>query len=198
MGDSLDGSVGRARPPHVVLVGLPGVGKTTVGRAVAARLGRRFIDMDADIERSFGKPVSRIFAEDGEAMFRSAEVEASGRLAALDEAVVIAPGGGWVANEGARAHLRGTCRIIYLRVSPDEAVTRMGKGIARRPLLASGDAVSVMHQLHDRRRALYEEAAEMTVETTGISRAEVVARVVGLVQAAERNFENLEGTEERG
>lgn len=184
--------IGR-RTPHVVLVGLPGVGKTTVGRAVAARLGRRFVDMDAEIERSFGKPVSRIFAEDGEGVFRSAEVEASGRLAALEEGLVIAPGGGWVANEGARAHLRGTCRIIYLRVSPDEAVARMGKGIARRPLLASGDAISVMQQLDERRRALYEEAAEMTVETTGVMRAEVVARVVGLVQAAERNFENVEG-----
>jgi shikimate kinase len=142
--------------------------------------------MDAEIEQLFGKPISRIFADDGETVFRDAEASLSARLADSDEPLVIAPGGGWVVNERARAHLRGTTRIIYLRVSPDEAVRRMGHGVARRPLLASGDAVSALRALHDRRREAYEAAAEVTVETAGASRTEVVARVLGLVAAAER------------
>jgi len=178
----------RRAAQHLILVGLPGVGKTTIGRAVAKELRRRFVDMDAEIERSFGKRVSAIFAEDGEAVFRDAEVAASQRLADSDEPLVIAPGGGWVVNERARAHLRGVARIIYLRVSPDEAVRRMGRGVARRPLLASGDAVSALSALHDQRRAAYEEAAEMTVETGGVARGEVVARVLQLVSAAEQGF----------
>lgn len=173
---------------HLVLVGLPGVGKTTVGRALAKRLGRRFVDMDAEIERSFGKRVSQIFADHGEAAFREAEVAVSERLAGANEPLVIAPGGGWVVNERARAHLRFVARIIYLRVSPDEAVQRMGRGVARRPLLASGDAVSALSALHDRRRAAYEEAADLTVETAGLARGDMIAQVVEVVTAAEQGI----------
>lgn len=177
---------------HLVLVGLPGAGKTTVGRALAKRLGRAFLDIDAELERMFEKPVSRVFAEDGEEAFRSAEAEVSARLAASSEPAVIAPGGGWVVNAVARAHLRLAARIIYLRVPPAEAVRRMGRGIARRPLLASGDAVSLLQALHERRRQAYEEVAELTVETAGLGRGEVVARVLRLVIAAERNDDREE------
>lgn len=173
---------------HVILIGLPGVGKTTVGRSLARRLGRPFIDMDAEIEQVFDKSVSRIFSENGEGAFRFGEASVSERLASSTEPAVISPGGGWVANEAARAHLRGTARIIYLRVSPDEAVRRMGRGVARRPLLASDDPVSTLRALHDRRRAAYEELADLTVDTTGVTRGQVVARVLQLVHAAERNY----------
>lgn len=188
-----EAAAGQATQPgtarHVVLIGLPGVGKTTVGRAVAKQLGRPFVDVDAELERIFGKPVSRIFSEDGEAAFRSREAELCGRLANSTPASVITPGGGWAVNEAARAHLLGAARIIYLRVAPDEAVRRMGRGIARRPLLASGDAVSAMRSLHERRRQAYEEIAELTVETGGVSRGDVVARVIRLVSAVEWNHD---------
>lgn len=177
---------------HLVLVGLPGAGKTTVGRAVAKRLGRVFVDVDAEIEQLFEKPVSRIFSEDGEGAFRAAEVEVSARLAASNAPAVIAPGGGWVVNEAARAHLRSAARIIYLRVPADEAVRRMGRGIARRPLLAAGDALSLLQALNERRQRAYEELAELTVETAGLPRGDVVARVLRLVDAAERNHEHGE------
>lgn len=175
---------------HVVLIGLPGVGKSTVGRGVAARLKRGFVDLDIHIERSFGKTVSRIFEEDGEAVFRRVEAETSAAVARMAPSV-IAPGGGWVLNPDARAHLLGSGRIIYLRVAPDAAVRRMGRGIRRRPLLVgSGDPYEVMRALYDARRAAYEGCSEMTVETGDIARSNVIARVVELVLSAERDFEN--------
>lgn len=173
---------------HIVLVGLPGVGKSTVGRAVAARLNRSFIDLDEQVERSFGKSVERIFAEDGEVAFRLAEAEMS-RSAASMAPSVIAPGGGWVLNLAALAHLQDRSRIIYLRVTPDSAVRRMGRGISRRPLLRrSGDPYETMRALYQARRSVYEECSEMVVETGGVGRSAVIARVIELVQAAERNF----------
>lgn len=190
---SRDNEAASPAPPqarHVILIGLPGVGKTTVGRIVAKRLGRQFFDVDREVEQLFGKPVSRIFAEDGEAAFRRGEAEVSARLGRSPDPLVISPGGGWVTNEPARAHLRGSARIIYLRVSPDEAVRRMGRGVARRPLLASGDPVSALNVLHDRRRQAYEELADLTIDTTGAVRGEVVARVLRLVNAALQNYDD--------
>ncbi|MEO8945740.1 MAG: shikimate kinase [Gemmatimonadaceae bacterium] len=173
---------------HVVLVGLPGVGKSTVGRAVAGKLGRPFVDLDVQIERSFGKSVSRIFGEDGEATFRNAEVEVTALVAETSPAV-IAPGGGWVLNSLATAHLRDRGRIIYLRVSPDGAVQRMGRGIARRPLLrAAPDPRETLRLMYEFRRPLYEGCSEITVETSGVGRSNVIAMVVERVLAAERGI----------
>jgi shikimate kinase len=179
-----------AKMKHVVLIGLPGVGKSTVGRGVAARLKRGFIDLDIHIERSFGKTVSRIFEEDGEAVFRRAEAETSARVAMMAPSV-IAPGGGWVLNADATAHLLASGRIIYLRVAPEAAVRRMGRGIRRRPLLvSSGDPYEAMRMIYEARKAAYERCSEMTVETGNIARSNVIAKVVELVLAAERDFEN--------
>lgn len=174
---------------HVVLVGLPGVGKSSVGNAVAARISRRFIDLDAEIERTFGQSVSQLFRMHGEPAFRLAELEAT-QLLVGEEPAVIAPGGGWVMNVEAMAHLRCASRIIYLRVTPDEAVRRMGRGITRRPMLAHGDSFATMLALYEARRFQYENCADMIVETTGVRRPDVIARVLELVLAAERDFES--------
>ncbi len=173
---------------HVVLVGLPGVGKTTVGRAVAQRLGRLFIDLDAQIERSFGKSVSQIFFDDGEPAFRAVEAKITGEVARMEPSV-ISPGGGWVLNSAAMAHLLDNSRIIYLRVAPDAAIRRMGRGIERRPLLSgAGDPFGAMRALYEARKPVYEEYSDMTIETGGIGRSNVIAKVVELVLAAERDF----------
>ena len=177
-----------ASEKHIVLVGLPGVGKTTVGRAVAKRLGREFVDLDTLVEHSFGKSISRIFQDHGEAVFRAAEAKATGDVAGMAP-VVLAPGGGWVLNSAAVAHLLEGSRIIYLRVSPDAAIRRMGRGIDRRPLLSSAaDPFNAMRELYESRRPVYEKYAGMTVETGGIERSTVIAKVVAMVLAAERDF----------
>ena len=168
--------------PHIILVGLPGVGKTTVGRHVAKELGLAFSDFDDEISEKFGKSVAKIFAEDGEAAFRKAEAELSLGWVSRGPAV-LAPGGGWIANREAVAHLRPSCRIIYLRVSPTEALRRMGRGINRRPLFASGDPVDIMQRLYETRRAYYEADADAVVETEGLTRDVLVGRVAGAVSA---------------
>lgn len=168
-----------------MLVGLPGVGKSTIGRGVAGQLKRGFIDLDTHIERSFGKSVSRIFEEDGEVVFRLAEAQTSEAVARMAPSV-IASGGGWVLNPAATAHLLAAGRIIYLRVEPDAAVRRMGRGIRRRPLLfRSEDPYATMRALYEARRAAYEGYSEMTVETGNAARSDVIARVVEMVLAAE-------------
>lgn len=173
------------RPRHLVLVGLPGAGKSTIGRAVASTLARDFVDLDTEIERLFGCSVAAIFASQGEAAFRRGEVEVSARVAEATGPMVVAVGGGWIANALAAAHLRGPGRIIYLRVAPEEALQRIARTIARRPMLATGDSAATMRGLYERRRALYEAAADMVVETTGVARDDVVREVVRLVQRAE-------------
>ncbi len=172
----------------MVLVGLPGVGKSSIGRVLGERLDRRFIDLDVAIERMFRTSIAQIFAVGGEPAFRVAECGTTRGL--VDTApCVIAPGGGWITNAEAVAHLRYVSRIIYLRVAPDEAVRRMGRGIMRRPLLARGDPGATMAALYEARRFQYESCADMTVETTGVRRSDVIARVLELVLAAERDFE---------
>lgn len=174
-----DGFVDR----HLILVGLPGVGKTTVGRALAKRLERSFFDFDEEIERSFDMSVSDIFSLRGESAFREAEVQVSQRLAShLQPPAILSPGGGWVANVNAVAHLRPVSRIIYLRVAPDEAVARLGAGVSRRPLFAGGAPAAVMQALFDRRHAIYKEVADLVVETDGAGSDEVLRRVLEQLQ----------------
>lgn len=173
---------------HVVLVGLPGVGKSTVGRAAAQRLHRGFIDLDSWIERSFGKSVTRIFGEEGEEAFREAEASTSCAVSKMAPSV-IAPGSGWILNTRARAHLLDNGRIIYLRVAPELAIRRMGRGIERRPLLRkTGNPHEAMRAIYEARKAAYEGCAAITVETGGVARSKVVAKVVELVLAAEGDF----------
>ena len=172
-----------------MLVGLPGVGKTSVGREVARRLRRNFVDLDAEIERSFGKSVSRIFADYGEPDFRAAEAVATQEVANMP-ASVISPGGGWIMNGSATTHLLDNSRIIYLRVSVDAAVRRMGRGIARRPLFSdAADPYGTMMQLFEERGPRYEELAWLTIDTTSSGKSQVISRVVEEVLAAERNLE---------
>ena len=109
---------------HVVLVGLPGAGKTTAGRLAAAQLGASFTDLDEVIAERAGMPVPGIFADRGEAGFRALEREAMEELLATAPRV-IAPGGGWAAREGALAAARPRALTVHLRVSPETAASEI-------------------------------------------------------------------------
>jgi shikimate kinase len=165
---------------HVILVGLPGSGKTTVGRLVAAALGARFVDLDEAISRRAGKSVPRIFAEDGEAAFRSLEAEVGGVILAGAPAVV-APGGGFLVGERTRELAHSSGLVVYLETEPKEAVRRLG-GAAGRPLLENGDPEERMALLLAARGPLYDES-ECSVATTGVA-ADAVARVVASLARA--------------
>ena len=112
---------------NVVLIGFMGTGKTAVGRALAARLGLAFVDTDAVVEERDGRPVARIFAEDGEERFRRLESEAVASAGDRD-GTVIATGGGVVLRPENMARLRRHGMVVALRAAPEAIVARVGDG----------------------------------------------------------------------
>jgi shikimate kinase len=164
-------------PPHLILVGLPGVGKTSIGRAVARRLGRQFLDFDEEIERRSGMSVREIFRLKGEEHFREQELALTRELSTTG-GMVLSPGGGWITQHGSVELLRSTGRIIYLRASP-ESVARRLRRVETRPLLAGRDPVVALGELYAKRRALY-ETADVTLDTERLARQQLIAKVVEL------------------
>jgi shikimate kinase len=169
-------------PPHLVLVGLPGSGKTTVGRAVAARLGRPFLDFDEEIERRAGRSVADIFALQGEAHFRQLELDLSRELAAA-RGMVLSPGGGWAAIPGALAVLRPPARIVYLRLRPETALGRIAAEGRRRPLLEVPDPLALARGMLAAREPFY-ASADRVVDVELISLQGVIAAVALLAEEA--------------
>src|SRR3990172_378109 len=151
------GSERRCPPPlkrHIVLVGLPGSGKTTVGQLVASALGAPFVDLDLAIEQRAGKSISRLFAEDGETVFRALE-RAEMDMVLSAPAGVVAAGGGWAAQPGNLEAATGRALAVYLRVAPDVAARRVAPTAGSRPLLA-GDGAARVSELFAARRSSYE------------------------------------------
>ncbi len=160
--------------PRAVLVGPPGSGKTTVGELVARSLRVAFRDTGADIVASVGKPISDIFVDDGEEVFRALERQAV--ATALDTFDgVLALGGGSVLAEETRRRLKEHT-VVYLSVELSDAVSRVGLG-AGRPLLAVNPRATLKYLL-DQRRPLYQEVATFTVVTDGRDAADVADEVV--------------------
>ncbi len=141
---------------HIVLVGLPGAGKTTIGALVAERLSCPFVDIDAVIVRRMQMPVARIFAELGETRFRSIERDAVTE-ALNGEPSVVAPGGGWAAQEGNLAPARAGAFVVYLKCMVTTVVRRV-EGGASRPLMVGEDPVDTMRKLMLEREAWYRQA----------------------------------------
>lgn len=151
---------------HIVLVGIPGAGKSTVGRELAARLQWPFVDVDAEIAARERLSVREIFATRGEAHFRALEREATERLALAATPAVVAPGGGWITVPGLVDLLRPPARLIWLRVSPARALERLGKGVERRPLLSGPDPLAALTAILGAREAFYLQADHVvSVET---------------------------------
>jgi shikimate kinase len=167
----------RGVAPHIILVGLPGVGKTTVGKAAARQLGRRFVDFDREIERRAGLDVREIFRLKGEDHFRELEFELTEELS-RSSGMVLSPGGGWITQQRSVELLRSAGRIIYLRASP-EAVARRLRRVETRPLLAGRDPVVALRELYERRRALY-ETADAVLDTERLAKQQLIAKVVEL------------------
>ncbi len=162
----------------IILTGFMGTGKTTVGREVARRLDRPFVDMDAEIEARAGKPVPRIFAEDGEAAFRQMEAALCKELGARD-GLVIATGGGALIDPANRAAM-GSGVIVCLTCTVDETLRRVRKsGRPARPLLDVTDPRAEIERLLESRRVAY-GAIPWQIDSTGLSVAEVAARVVDI------------------
>lgn len=148
-----------AKARMIVLVGLSGAGKSTVGPFVAARLGWTFVDLDKLVENEAGQSVAELFDELGEAGFRALEHSATRSLADRHE-VVLASGGGWMIDPANLAALgpEESLMTVYLRVSPEVAVARVGAGQMSRPLLAGHRPVRTLQSMLEARGAAYLQA----------------------------------------
>jgi len=148
---------------NIFLVGLMGAGKTTVGRRLAAELGKAFHDTDQEIERRTGVAIALIFEIEGEAGFRAREAQVVDQLTQL-AGVVVATGGGAVLAAANRRHLANRGLVVYLHGQPKDLWqrTRYDKS---RPLLQNTDALEKLHSLYQERDPLYREIADLVVDT---------------------------------
>lgn len=159
------------------LVGMMGAGKSAVGRALAETLGREFVDSDREVEAEAGRSVAAIFAEEGEAAFRSRERRMVARLAGAER--VVALGGGTVAQPGMAKLLADSGTVVYLRAKTPTLVARL-EGCVDRPLLAGLDAAAREARLDEllaERLEAY-ETASISVDTDDLPVPDVVAEVL--------------------
>lgn len=160
--------------PAIVLVGVPGAGKTTVGRLLAESLGQEFFDSDQVIETQVGKSVSDIFTQDGESVFRSLEHDVIARLLQSSGGVV-ALGGGALGNSETRNAVKGAT-TIWLVAGLAQAVDRVGMN-RNRPLLL-GNVRGQLAELMTAREPLYKEVATIVIDTSKLSPDEVVSDIL--------------------
>lgn len=148
----------------VVLIGMMGCGKSTVGRRLAACIGAPFRDSDAEIERAANMTIAEIFSRDGEEFFRTREAEVMARL--LGESPgVLAAGGGSFMNDSVRDLISSCAASLWLDVHPDLLWSRVGGG-ATRPLLHSDDPEARLRSILEERRPVYEKA-DIVVQVRG-------------------------------
>jgi shikimate kinase len=150
---------------HVVLVGMMGSGKSTVGKRLAARLDRPFVDADHALEQALGRSISEVFATEGEAWFREEEARLLASLLAAPVPQVVAAGGGAVLRPETRERLRrDDVTVIWLRAAPAFLASR-AEAKPHRPLLAEGaSAIEVFERMDAERRDLYAEVADLTID----------------------------------
>jgi shikimate kinase len=166
--------VGR-RANNIFLVGMMGAGKTTAGRLLARRLGRRFVDTDHEIEARCGVGIPLIFEIEGEAGFREREARTIEEWTACED-VVLATGGGAVLRADNRRRLAARGLVIYLH-APPEALYRRVRNDRNRPLLATDDPLGRLRELYAVRDPLYREIADLIVET-GSQSARTLSRTL--------------------
>jgi shikimate kinase len=161
---------------RIFLIGPMGAGKTTIGRQLARRLGLRFLDSDREIERRSGVDIQTIFDFEGESGFRQRERSMIDELTQRD-GIVLATGGGAVLDPDNRDMLRNRGLVIHLATTVDEQVRRTRRDRIR-PLLQNSDRRATLERLAQERRPLYEEIADITIETDGRHSRKTLERVL--------------------
>ena len=166
----------------MALVGLPGSGKSTIGRQLARRFGRPFIDTDQVIEQRVGLSIREFFEREGEESFRDLEQSVIDELT-LGEPRVLSTGGGAVLRPTNREHLKQRTQAVYLHSAPEEVFRRL-RHDRNRPLLQVPDPLARLRELYTLRDPLYRESARFVVETGRPSVAALVNMVVMQLELA--------------
>ena len=162
--------------PSVCFIGLPGSGKSTIGRQLARNWGVEFVDSDLVLERRLGCSIKDYFAAHGEQAFRDAEAEVLADLARGQSACVLSTGGGAVLRAENRAVLHANTTVFYLQSSPEDIARRL-RNDTTRPLLQGEDPLKRLRDLLAMRAPLYEETAHFVIDTVRCSTAQVVRKV---------------------
>jgi shikimate kinase len=165
---------------HILLVGMMGAGKSSVGKRLADRLDRPFFDVDAWIEDEEGVSISTIFQTRGEAAFRNTEAKVLVSFLANPVASVLSVGGGAVTEARNRTAM-GDKRVVWLRATDATLASRVGDG-SDRPLLAGKDAATELARLSQVRAPMYSEVADVVVDVDDLTLDDVVERVVSALQ----------------
>lgn len=160
----------------ISLIGLPGSGKTTVGRQLSRRLRVPFLDSDTVIEQQLGCSIREFFEREGEQRFRDIEASVIDELTQLSDGV-LSTGGGAVLRPENRAHLHDRTRVVYLNSSPDDLFRRL-RHDKNRPLLQVADPLGRLRDLHTQRDPLYQETAHFQVDTGRPSVASLVNMIL--------------------
>jgi len=168
-------SGGTAEPARVLLVGMMGAGKTTVGRTLGHKLGWPYLDSDEEVRRRTGRTVPELFAERGEAAFRAVESAVLAEACTTPHSVVVSVAGGAVLGELNRHMIAASGLVVWLRASLATLTQRVGDGRTR-PLLGSDPGVALA-QLYPKRAALYEGLAKLVVDVDGVPVERVVDRI---------------------
>jgi shikimate kinase len=176
----------------IVLVGMMGVGKSSIGRRLAARLGVPFVDADTEIEKAAGMSIADIFARHGEADFRSGEARVIARL--LDGGPqVLATGGGAVMNADTRAAIKAKGVSIWLSAEFDVLMRRINKRKNDRPMLQTADPAATLRELLVAREPVYAQA-DLTVQSREVPHDAIVSEIMTVLAV----FLNAPGSPPQG
>jgi shikimate kinase len=167
---------GRLGSRSIVLIGMPGCGKSALGRRLAPRLELPFIDVDEEIERAAGKSITEIFADHGEVYFRDGERRVIARLLASGPQV-LATGGGALLNEETRANIRRSGISVWVKADVALLVRRVTKRTTR-PLFEGRDAETVVRNLMEARYPVYTAVADLVVESRDVPHEVIVSEIV--------------------
>jgi shikimate kinase len=170
---------------NVVLIGFRGSGKSTLGKALAERLNREFIDCDSWIEKRTGLTIKEIFEKHGESHFRTLESQAIGELSAMDGKVIATGGGAALKYQNMQVFKRNGGKIFFLEVGAEAAFARIEGDVAnrsRRPALTEKDPFTEVKEQIELRRPYYLKGADVTVATDGRKIEEVLQEILKHVQ----------------
>ncbi len=163
---------------NIALIGFMGTGKTAVGKALAEKLGRSFVELDLLIEQKVGKSIPDIFQQDGETAFRELEIEVT-REVSKGRNLVIACGGGIVLNKINIERLRKSARMVYLTASPGVILKRVANEEGQRPLLEVDNPTLAIGEMLSFRKPFYEKAADIKIDTSKLDIDAVAEQIIG-------------------
>lgn len=164
----------------IVLIGMMGAGKTTVGRRLAARLGRHFVDSDEEVEKAAGMSIEDIFAAHGEADFRAGEVKVIARLL-KESGIVLGTGGGAFMNAETRALIKQSAVSVWIKADFDLLFQRVSRR-SNRPLLKTANPRETLQKLIDARYPTYAEA-DITITSRDVPQDQVASEVIDAIVA---------------